>query len=266
MSKKVTDGLLHPQVSTKLENVRQPHEAVFLSDIHLGTRSLQAKALASFLEEVDTRQLYLVGDIIDFWNLNSLNQYWSKQHTRVIKAIVKLVKRGTRVVYVPGNHDEVLREITPIAFSGFLIVDEAKFEFRGRRYLVIHGDAFDHMLKIAKPLYVLGAFVYDFLVMFNRFYNSVRRLFGRPYWSLSMYLKHRAKEAVGIMKKFESLALQYARSQGCDGVICGHIHNPVLNTEIGYFNCGDGIENLTYIGVTLDGVFYLGTYDFLGTS
>lgn len=236
------------------------HEAIFLSDIHLGTRSSQAEALALFLERVETRQLFLVGDIIDFWNLSSLNHYWSEHHTRVIKLIVKLVKRGTKVVYVPGNHDEVLRDIAPVSFPGFMLVNEGRFELRNKRYMVIHGDAFDHMLKVAKPLYVIGALLYDFLVVFNRGFNLVRKLMGRPYWSLSMYLKHRAKDAVGLMQRYEDLALKYAHSQGCDGVICGHIHNPVVNNSTGYFNCGDGVENLTYIGVTLDGEFYLGSY------
>ena len=216
--------------------------AAFLSDIHLGTRQCQAEPLVSFLDTLETEYLYLVGDIIDLWKLKS-SWSWTKQHNKVIQKIIKLSNKGTKVVYVPGNHDEMFREFLPITFGNIEIQDTAEYtDLMGNTYLILHGDVFDKVIMNSKWLAVLGSYAYDVLLELNIIYNWFRvKVLKKDYWSLSLYLKHKAKEATNMMEGYKNTCRKYAKDHDYQGVITGHIHKAEIDD--GYMNCGDWVES-----------------------
>ena len=221
--------------------------AIFLSDIHLGTASCQAERLLEFLRHTDSEQLYLVGDVIDGWQLRR-RWYWHQSHNDVVQKVLRKVRKGTRVTYVAGNHDEAMRHFLGLAFGGIEIRAEAEHVTAdGRRLLVIHGDLFDAVVQQAKWLAHVGDALYHVALKLNRWVNHWRAKLGFPYWSLAQFLKHRVKNAVGYIGKFEEALAHEARRRAFDGVVCGHIHKAEIR-DIGgilYCNDGDWVESLT---------------------
>ncbi len=220
---------------------------IWVSDVHLGTRACKAEYLLDFLNHAECDQLYLVGDIIDFWALKG-GWYWPTSHNRVLQKIMELAAHGTEVIYVPGNHDEIFRDYAGAVFAGVRIEPQVVHRNAdGRRFLVIHGDEFDTIVKHSKWLAVFGSWLYDVLLYANRWVNFFRRHFGLRYWSLSQYLKHKVKNAVNFISNFENALAHEARRHKVDGVICGHIHKAAMETVNGvrYCNDGDWVESCT---------------------
>jgi UDP-2,3-diacylglucosamine pyrophosphatase LpxH len=220
---------------------------IFISDIHLGTPGCNADLLLDFLQSVKCDTLYLVGDIIDGWRLKR-GWYWPTRHNDVVRRIMKMAKKGTKVIYVPGNHDEVLRDFVGLSFGDIAILPEAVHETAdGRRLLVLHGDEFDGVVLYARWLAFLGDHAYALLLRLNVVVNRARRRLGLPYWSLSAHLKHRVKRAVEFMSRFEEAVAHAAELRGADGVVCGHIHNAEIRQigAITYYNDGDWVESCT---------------------
>jgi UDP-2,3-diacylglucosamine pyrophosphatase LpxH len=221
--------------------------SIFISDVHLGTPGCQAEALLDFLRHADSRYLYLVGDIIDGWQLKR-RWYWHQTHNDVIQKVLRKARKGTRVIYVAGNHDEAVRHFPGVAFGGITIVTEAEhMTADGRRLLVTHGDLFDAVVQGAKWLAHLGDFLYMWSLRVNRWFNHARASLGLPYWSLAQFLKHKVKNAVSYIGEFERALAAEARRRGFDGVVCGHIHKAEIRDIDGILYCNDGdwVESLT---------------------
>ncbi len=234
---------------------RLKFRTVWISDIHLGTAGCNADLLVDFLKSIECETLYLVGDIIDGWRLKR-GWYWPPRHNDVIRCFLKMAKKGTRVVYVPGNHDEVFRDYTGMHFGGVELASEAiHVTADGRRILVVHGDAFDGVVLYARWLAFLGDHAYSLLLKANRVFNLARRRFGLPYWSLSAYLKKRVKNAVSYVCSFEEAVAHAALEAGVDGVVCGHIHSAEIRQfgDITYYNDGDWVESCTALVEHADG-------------
>ncbi|MFL5255424.1 MAG: UDP-2,3-diacylglucosamine diphosphatase [Rhodopila sp.] len=236
---------------------RRQVRAIFISDLHMGTKGCKAEAVADFLKLYDCEFLYLVGDIIDGWRLRK-SWYWDHQHDRIIRRVIKKAKRGTRVVYIPGNHDEWLRDWIHPGFELAGVHFELETEHvtaDGRRLLITHGDEFDSVVRHAKALALLGDRAYEFALVVNRWFNVVRRRLGYPYWSLSQWLKHQVKSAVAHIDRFEAELAAKAQALGFDGVVCGHIHTAAMRTVNGilYLNDGDWVESCTALVEHLDG-------------
>ena len=222
---------------------------LFLSDIHLGMRSSQADQLLEFLRVHDAETIYLVGDIIDGWALKG-GWYWPQTHNDVVQKLLRKARKGARIIYLPGNHDEFLRDYYGTHFGGIEVQETAIHETAdGKRYLVLHGDAFDFVIRHARWLAHLGDAAYDFALFLNRIATAIRRRFGLPYWSLSAWAKLKVKNAVNVISTFEEALAKEARRVGADGVICGHIHHAVSSRIDGihYLNTGDWVESLTAI-------------------
>jgi UDP-2,3-diacylglucosamine pyrophosphatase LpxH len=221
--------------------------SVFISDVHLGFKGCQAQYLLDFLRRVECEQIYLVGDIIDLWALTR-SFYWPQAHNDVIRTILGKAKHGTRVIYVPGNHDRVFRDHDGLVMGNVEIRREAVHEMAdGRRFLVLHGDEFDSIVRASPLLESIGSHAYSLALGANRYLNRVRRHFGFPYWSLAAFLKHKVKNAVKYIASFERALAEEARQRGVQGVICGHIHRAEI-TEIdgiSYCNDGDWVESCT---------------------
>jgi len=226
---------------------RLRYRAIFISDLHLGTPGCQAGALLDFLRRTESDELYLVGDIVDGWQLRR-RWYWHQSHNDVIQKLLRKARKGTRVVFVPGNHDEGARDFVGVAFGDIAIQHEAVHTTAdGRRLLVTHGDLFDGVIRCARWLALLGDVLYTVVLRLNRHFNVVRARLGMPYWSLSQYLKHKVKNAVSYIGAFEEAVAREARERGFDGVVCGHIHHAEMR-RIGdtlYCNDGDWVESLT---------------------
>lgn len=231
------------------------YRTVWISDVHLGTRGCKAEYLLDFLRSVECDCLYMVGDIIDFWKLRS-GGYWPQLHSELLRTVMSMAKRGIRVIYIPGNHDEVFRDYADTVFGGIEIQTSAIHTGAdGRRFLVLHGDEFDGVVCSSRWLAVLGSEAYDLLLTLNRWFNYMRRKLGFPYWSLSAYLKHKVKNAVNFIGDYEKALVHAATEQGVDGIICGHIHHAAIQ-EIGntqYCNCGDWVESYTALTESHDG-------------
>ena len=223
------------------------HRTIFISDTHLGTRGCKADLLLDFLEHNDCHTLYLVGDIVDGWRLKEA-WYWNETHSRVIRAVLDKVKQGTRVIYVPGNHDEALRDYCGFLLAGVEIAWEAMHETAdGRKLLVIHGDHADGIIAHARWLAKVGDWAYTLALRLNDVLNSVRRRLGMCYWSLSAYLKDKVKNAAAFIANFEEVLARMAHERGADGVVCGHIHRAEIRRigDILYCNDGDWVESCT---------------------
>ena len=228
---------------------------VWISDVHLGTPGCQAGALLDFLKQVECDTLYLVGDIIDGWQLRR-SWYWPQSHNDVVQKLLRKARKGTRVVFVPGNHDEFARKYLDHEFGGIEVVDDAMHTTAdGRRLWITHGDYFDGVIQCAKWLAYVGDEAYEFTLKLNRWFNSLRARLGLPYWSLSKYLKLKVKRAVSFIGDFEVAVAREARKRGADGVVCGHIHHAELRMIDGilYANDGDWVESLTALVEHADG-------------
>jgi UDP-2,3-diacylglucosamine pyrophosphatase LpxH len=230
--------------------------SIFLSDIHLGTRACQAERLLEFLRDYESDHLFLVGDIIDFWAM-SRGIYWTAAQNTVVQKILKRARHGVRVVLIPGNHDEAIREHAGISFGDILVVNEhVHVAADGRRYLLLHGDEFDTVTRCHRWLAVLGDRAYSFVVRLNVTLSWVRRSLGvAGYWSLSGYAKRKVKTAVSFIDDFEQSVVRNIRDRKLDGVICGHIHAATIREIEGitYINCGDWVDSCTAIVEHSDG-------------
>jgi len=231
------------------------YRTLWISDLHLGTPGCQANHLLDCLRHTESDELYLVGDIIDGWQLKR-RWYWHQSHNDVIQKVLRKARKGTRVTYVAGNHDEAMRHFLGLAFGGIDICDEAlHVTADGRHMLVVHGDLFDAVVQGAKWLAHVGDALYMASLKVNRWFNHARARLGMPYWSLAQFLKHRVKNAVSYITQFEDALAQEARRRGFDGVICGHIHKAEIR-DIGgirYCNDGDWVESLTALVETEGG-------------
>jgi UDP-2,3-diacylglucosamine pyrophosphatase LpxH len=234
------------------------YRSIFISDVHLGARSCKARQLDNFLKHNTCETLYLIGDIIDGWKVTKNTWRWDKAQTEVVKRILKISTTKTRVIYIPGNHDEFLR---PMLHSN-LVLHHMEFHNQythvgvdGKRYLLTHGDLFDGITRLSKWLSFLGDSAYDILLGLNTYVNFVRRKFGFGYWSLSKYLKYRVKKAIDFVFQFETNLADYCKKKGYDGVICGHIHHAEIKTINGveYMNDGDWVESCTALVEHHDG-------------
>jgi UDP-2,3-diacylglucosamine pyrophosphatase LpxH len=223
---------------------------MFISDVHLGTRNSQAERLVEFLRHNDADTIYLVGDIIDFWRIKR-GVIWPQTHNDVLQKLLRKVRKGARVVFIPGNHDDGLRAYCDTTFGGIEIVrDTIHTTADGKRYLVMHGDEHDVVVRYARWLAFLGDRAYATALAFNVPFNWVRKRLGREnQWSLSAYLKHRVKSAVNYIGDFEKSLAEEAKSRNVDGVICGHIHHAASQNFGGvhYLNSGDWVESCTAI-------------------
>ncbi len=229
--------------------------AIFLSDIHLGTPGCKASHLIDFLRHHRTDHLYLIGDVIDGWALRR-RFFWPQTHNDVVQKILRFARKGTRVTYVPGNHDEVGRQFAGLNFGEIAIRAEATHTLLdGRSLWVVHGDFADGVIQHARWLAKVGDRLYDLILWLNRHFNTLRTWLGRDYWSLSQWLKHKTKNAVSFITDFEHVLLREARRRGFDGVVCGHIHKAEIREIDGlvYCNDGDWVESLTALVETLDG-------------
>jgi UDP-2,3-diacylglucosamine pyrophosphatase LpxH len=231
------------------------YRTLFLSDIHLGTKACQAEALLDFLRQFDADTIYLVGDVVDFWRIKRA-PHWPQAHNDVIQKLLRKVRKGSQLIFIPGNHDEALRSYCGQQFGGVAFKRNDIHETAdGRRFLVMHGDEFDVVIRYVKWLALLGDWAYVSALSVNTAFNKARRTFGMSYWSLSSYLKHKVKKAVNYIGDFENALIGEARRQNADGVICGHIHHPAMRQfdDILYVNTGDWVESGTAVGETMDG-------------
>jgi UDP-2,3-diacylglucosamine pyrophosphatase LpxH len=229
--------------------------ALFISDVHLGTRGCQADKLLDFLRHHEAEIIYLVGDIVDGWALRSA-WYWPQAHNDVVQKLLRKARKGVRVIYIPGNHDEFLRDYCGTHFGGVEVTESVVHTCaNGRRYLIVHGDLFDLVIKHARWLALLGDKAYDAAIWLNTHFNRARRLLGLSYWSLSQWVKLKVKNAVSFIGEYEATLAATARRHGVDGVICGHIHHAAIRDEAGfrYINCGDWVESCTAVAEHFDG-------------
>jgi UDP-2,3-diacylglucosamine pyrophosphatase LpxH len=236
-------------------NERRRYRTIWISDVHLGTRGCNADMLIDFLDHVDSDTMYLVGDIIDGWALKK-RFYWPAAQNDVLWRLLKRARRGTKMVYIPGNHDEVFRQFAGLDFGGIQIKRKAIHETAdGRRLLVLHGDEFDAITLSHRWLAHVGDVAYTGLMALNRWVSVVRRRFGMPYWSLSKHAKAKVKNAVAFISHFEEVVAEAAGARGVDGVVCGHIHTAEEREINGvqYYNDGDWVEGCTALVEHFDG-------------
>jgi UDP-2,3-diacylglucosamine pyrophosphatase LpxH len=230
---------------------------MFLSDIHLGTRGCQADRLLDFMRHYDADTIYLVGDIVDGWQLKTA-WFWPQAHNDIVQKLLRKARKGSRVLYIPGNHDEFLRDYYGTHFGGIEVLEHAvHVSADGRRYLVVHGDLFDLVIRHARWLALLGNHAYDVAIWLNTHFNAVRRALGLTYWSLSQWAKLKVKNAVNFISEYEQTLAAEAQRRGVDGVICGHIHHAIIRPISGlrYINCGDWVESCTAVVEHFDGTF-----------
>lgn len=237
----------------------RPHprhfRTLFLSDFHLGSRGCQARLLLDFMRFHDAESIYLVGDIVDGWRLRR-GWYWPQEHNDVVQKFLRKARKGSRVVYIPGNHDEFLRDYIGSQFGGIELVDRAiHVTADGRRLLVIHGDQFDVVVRHSRWLAHIGDKAYTSVLVLNTLFNRARRRLGFGYWSLSAYLKLKVKNAVNYIGAFEEALAGEARREGADGVVCGHIHHARIADFSGfhYVNTGDWVESCSAVAEHHDG-------------
>src|SRR5215468_5914037 len=234
---------------------RRRVRTLFLSDIHLGTRGCQADRLLDFLRHYEGETIYLVGDIVDGWQLKSA-WYWPQLHNDVVQKLLRKARKGSRLRYIPGNHDEFLRDYYGTHFGGIEVLEDTiHVSVNGKRYLVVHGDLFDVVIRHARWLALLGDTAYEFAIWLNTHFNAIRRALGLTYWSLSQWAKLKVKNAVNFIGEFEQTLAAEAHRRGLDGVICGHIHHAVIRQQANfiYVNCGDWIESCTAVVEHFDG-------------
>ncbi|WP_271168278.1 UDP-2,3-diacylglucosamine diphosphatase [Hansschlegelia plantiphila] len=237
------------------EPVTRRFRTLFISDVHLGTKGCQAEMLLGFLRAHDAEVIYLVGDIIDGWRLKQ-TWYWPQTHNDVVQKLLRKARHGSKIVYIPGNHDEFLRRYYGSHFGGIEVAETAIHETAdGRRFLVIHGDFFDMVVRHAKWLAFLGDWAYETALTLNTHLNALRRRLGLSYWSLSAWAKLKVKNAVNFIGRFEEILSAEAHKHRVDGVICGHIHHAAIQdmNGVAYVNTGDWVESCTAIAEDFDG-------------
>lgn len=231
------------------------YRTIWVSDLHLGTKGAQAAHFLDFMKRHESDTLYLVGDIVDGWQLRK-HWYWTRAHNDIIQKLLRKAHKGTDVVYIPGNHDEAAREYVGLDFGGIRVLRECEHRTAdGRRLWIIHGDEYDGVMQHAKWLAHVGDTLYQFAITLNTQLNKIRTRFGKPYWSLSQYLKYKVKNVVSFITEFETLLTDEAKKRGYDGVVCGHIHHAEIKRYDGieYYNCGDWVESLTALVEHEDG-------------
>ena len=238
---------------------RRRFRTIWISDIHLGTKGCNAQLLIDFLDHTDSEVLYLVGDIIDGWRLKK-KFYWPSEHNDVVRRILKRARRGTRIIYIPGNHDEMFRQFTGLNFGGVEIRRVAFHDTAdGRRLMVLHGDEFDTVMLAHRWLAFVGDALYHLMVGLNQWVNRARQVFGLPYWSLSKVAKHKVKNAVEFISRYEEVVARAAAERGIDGVVCGHIHTAEFRRfgsegkQVEYWNDGDWVEGCNALVEHFDG-------------
>ena len=231
------------------------YKSIFISDVHLGTRGCQANKLLEFYKHSRSENLFLVGDIIDIWELKK-SFYWPQEHNDVIQKTLRKARHGTKVQYIIGNHDEMFRKMIPLNFGDIKMVNRLVYEtVDKKRYLVVHGDAWDGVMKYAKWLSKIGSVAYNWLLSINVVINFIRQRLGKDNWSLAMFLKNKVKNAVKYIGEYEKTIANFAKKKNFDGIICGHIHK-AANQDldgINYLNCGDWVESCTALVEHLDG-------------
>lgn len=231
------------------------YRSIFISDVHLGFSGCSAQYLLDFLRSTRCDYLYLVGDIIDIWQMKK-RPYWPQAHNDVIRTILGKAKHGTKIIFVPGNHDEALRDFDGIMLGNLEIRDECIHTTAdGKRLLIIHGDQFDAVVRSSKTVALIGSALYEFLLKANRLVNHVRRKLGFSYWSLASVLKHKVKQAVSYISNFEEVLAYEAKRRQVDGLVCGHIHRAEITriNNVLYLNCGDWVESCTALVESHDG-------------
>jgi UDP-2,3-diacylglucosamine pyrophosphatase LpxH len=236
------------------------YRTICISDTHLGTKDCKAEQLSNFLKHNSCETLFLVGDIIDGWKIQQNRWRWKQSHTNVVRRILGHAKRGTKVIYIAGNHDEFLRPMIPYNFSLGMVEIHNQYEYvgiDGKHYLIVHGDLFDGITRLAPWISFLGDRAYDFVLSLNSKFNWVRRKLGFGYWSLSRFLKGKVKKAVNFMFQYEKNLSQYCNKRGFDGIICGHIHKPEIKEIDGirYMNDGDWVESCSALVEHFDGTW-----------
>ena len=242
---------------TKSDKQTHKYRTLWISDVHLGTSGCKAEHLVDFLKQNECEQLYLVGDIIDGWKLRS-GFYWPQEHTNVIRRILTKSKRGTKVTYITGNHDEFLRKFVDyrLEMGNIQVVNEAVHTTAdGRQLLITHGDHFDVITRYHKWIALTGDAIYEGTMHFNEWFNKARALLGMRYWSLSAFAKERVKTAVNVISSFEDSLARECKRRELDGVICGHIHHAEIRKihDVTYMNCGDWVESCTALGEDFNG-------------
>jgi len=238
------------------------YRSVFISDIHLGTRMSQADQLLEFMKTFDCEKIYLVGDIVDCWAM-SKKKVWSQFHSDVVQKLLRRARKGTEIVYIPGNHDDIMREYCDAEFGHIILVNDCiHVGIDGKLYLVTHGDQFDIVMRNAAWLAHFGSWAYDISIYLGRLVNKIRSILKLPYWSLSSYLKHTVKESVNFIGDYEETLSNYVKSKKLDGIICGHIHHANIRdiSGIRYMNCGDWVESCTALVEHYDGTFEIINY------
>jgi UDP-2,3-diacylglucosamine pyrophosphatase LpxH len=251
----LADAMLHAQEDDEEVSSHQRYRAIFISDVHLGTPGCQAVELLEFLKAYPSNYLYLVGDIIDGWQLRR-RWYWPQAHNDVVQKLLRRARKGCRVIFVPGNHDEFARGFVGHQFGGIEVAKDAvHVTADGRRLWITHGDYFDGVIQCAKWLAYVGDYLYEFTLKLNRYLNHLRAKLGLRYWSLSAYLKHKVKKALNYVTDFEVAVANEARKLGHQGVVCGHIHRAEMRDINGILYCNDGdwVESRTALVEHWDG-------------
>ena len=238
-----------------VSEARYRYRSIWISDVHLGTQGCNSGLLLDFLRSTESQYLYLVGDIVDIWRMRRA-WFWNQEHNDVVQKLLRKARKGTRVIYIPGNHDENFRDFAGHRFGRVAVLPETiHISSDGRRFLVLHGDKFDGVVTYARWLAYAGDRAYNFALSANVWFNVLRRRLGFPYWSLSAYLKHKVKNAVEYIGNYEKAVVAEARRRGVDGVICGHIHCAEIRSIDGILYCNDGdwVESCTALVEHLDG-------------
>ena len=235
------------------------YRAIWISDVHLGSKYCRAEFLLDFLKATECEYLYLVGDIIDLWSMRK-SVHWPQSHNNVIRTILGKAKHGTRIIYIPGNHDNLVRDFAGSHFGEVEIRNHAIHTTTdGKRLLILHGDEFDNAVRCHGLMNLIGNWGYDTLMWINRLHNAIRRMVNLPYWSLASYLKHRVRNAREYIERFETLVAGEIRRRDVDGLVCGHLHRPELTyiDDVLYCNDGDWVETCTALVEHHDGSLQL---------
>jgi UDP-2,3-diacylglucosamine pyrophosphatase LpxH len=247
---------------TTQDGSARAYRTIWISDFHLGTKTCRADCLLDFIRRHESEYLYLVGDVVDGWKLKR-SWFWDQTHNDVIQKLLRKARKGTKVTYIPGNHDAFARSYAGLSFGGVAVRQQAvHLTADRRRLLVMHGDEFDCCVMHAPWLARLGSVLYEFTIRLNHWFNRIRALAGRPYWSLSAYLKHRVKKALMVMDNFEHALVAEAQRRGACGVVCGHIHRAAIRRVDGidYYNTGDWVESCTALVEHFDGSMEIVTW------
>jgi UDP-2,3-diacylglucosamine pyrophosphatase LpxH len=230
--------------------IHSAYRTIWISDLHIGSTQCQSDVLLDFLKYNDSKKLYLVGDIIDFWSL-SKKMYWTTEHNTIIQKILRKARQGTEIIYIPGNHDENIRDYENYVFGDIVVkVSDIHTTALGKRFLIVHGDEYDAVARHHKWLAKIGSVGYDWLIVLNRFWRLFRRLFGiQSQFSLAAYIKFKVKNAVQFISDYEETIVHTLRNENLDGVICGHIHHAEIKQieNFLYVNTGDFVESCTAI-------------------